>query len=323
MKKVTIKDLARETNLSITQVSKALNGYPDVNKQTKMLVIDKAAEMGYVPNKGARALASKKMTEITVINLNMSSAVTENIFLILQGIYFEAEKSKLKVSVDFISTTTVSDYSLNHYLVQNGITNPIIIGLYESHPYYQQILDDGFNIKAFVLDNKIDKTNIINVNVDDDLGVRMATDYFIEKNYKRALVVAGDFSSYVNNSRLNSTKKHFNEAGITFSFIYGNYKYDDAKAQMLEHSNLLDTVDVIFCFSDIMAVGINAAMHEIGEYKPLVGFDGLEITNYVYPKISTVSQSFYEKGVEIVKRMTSEFDEHEDIVVEPKLIIRK
>lgn len=322
MKKVTIRDLASETNLSITQVSKALNGYPDVSEKTKQLVISKAAEMGYVPNKGARSLASKKQTEITVLNLSLHNTLTENIFKVLSGIYDEAEKYKLKVSLDFISIHTANSIKLSNYIIQNAIEYPIIIGLNERHPYYEQIISDSFNFECVILDNKIEKEKIINVNVDDHLGVELVCEHLAKKKFNNILVVAADFSSFVNNSRKSAVTQVFGENNLAYSFINGNYDYETAQRAILEYGNELEKIDAVFCFSDIMAVGVNAAMHELNIYKPIVGFDGLELTNYVYPKISTVSQSFYEKGVKIVSAVVDEEHKYEDIVVKPVLIER-
>lgn len=322
MKKITIRDLAAETNLSITQVSKALNGYPDVSPITKQLVIDKAAELGYVPNKGARSLASKKQTEITVLNLSFHSNISENIFLVLKGIYAESDKYNMKVSVDFISSQVSDNISLANYIIQNSIETPIIIGLSENHPYYEQINEDSFKFKCVVLDNMIEKENVINVNVDDNLGVDLVSDYFLKKNFKKILIVGADFNSYVNNSRREAVKQKFTEKGLKYQFINGEYDYEIAKKELLEHRDYLKDTDAVFCFSDIMAVGVNAAMHELKIHRPIVGFDGLEITNYVYPKISTVSQSFSEKGVKIVKAIIENNTNNHDIVVKPVLIKR-
>lgn len=320
-KKVTIRDLAKTTNLSTTQVSKALNGYPDVSPVTKELVIKTAAELGYVPNKGARALASKKQTEVTVLNLNINNQVSENTFLILKGLYDEADKVNLKVSVDFISLATAQSIPLSTYLIQNGIERPVIIGLNNRHPYYPEVISDNFVHKCFILDNKIKRANIVNVNVDDDLGVEIVARHLKSINVNKALVIGAEFDSYVNTTRRNATKKHFADKGIEYDFLNGNYEYDKAQAEVVKMESSIRQYEAIFCFSDIMAVGANAALHELSVSIPIIGFDGMEITNYVYPKISTISQSFREKGVEIVKSL-SKGDKEEDIVVKPYLIKR-
>src|SRR5918995_5058862 len=54
--RTTIRDVAKKLNLSITTVSRALDGYDDVAEQTRQLVIEAAKQMDYVPNRAARQL---------------------------------------------------------------------------------------------------------------------------------------------------------------------------------------------------------------------------------------------------------------------------
>ncbi len=322
-KKVTIRDVAAATNLSITQVSKALNGYPDVSAKSKKLVIDTAAKLGYVPDKGARSLASKKQTEVTVLNLaTNNNLISENIFRVLAGVYAQAELADLQVNVVFISKHISETVALSQYLIQNSILNPIIIGLNEKHPYYEQIAAENFNFTCFVLDNKFDKANIINVNVDDNLSIKLVADFLVKKAYYNTLVVGASNNSYVTQTRTDAIYEHFSSAKINYTFIDGNYEYKKAQSEIYKFGDKLKTVDAVFCFSDIMAIGVNAAMHELGIHRPIIGFDGLEITDYVYPKISTVSQSFAKKGEEIVKCLTADTLETNDITVKPQLIER-
>ncbi|WDC85158.1 LacI family DNA-binding transcriptional regulator [Caloramator sp. mosi_1] len=56
---VTIYDISKETGFSPTTVSKALNNYPDVSEKTKRIILEKANEMGYIPNSHARILTTK------------------------------------------------------------------------------------------------------------------------------------------------------------------------------------------------------------------------------------------------------------------------
>ena len=53
---VSMKDIAKQCNVSVASVSKALNGYSDINEETRQLILKTASEMGYLPNSSARAL---------------------------------------------------------------------------------------------------------------------------------------------------------------------------------------------------------------------------------------------------------------------------
>ena len=57
---VSMKDIAKQCNVSVASVSKALNGYPDISEETRQLILKTASEMGYLPNSSARALKTKR-----------------------------------------------------------------------------------------------------------------------------------------------------------------------------------------------------------------------------------------------------------------------
>jgi DNA-binding LacI/PurR family transcriptional regulator len=62
---VTIRDVAKQLNLSITTVSRALDGYSDVAEETRQQVIRVAREMGYVPNRAARQLRRQRTDTVS------------------------------------------------------------------------------------------------------------------------------------------------------------------------------------------------------------------------------------------------------------------
>ncbi len=64
---VTIRDVAKKLNLSITTVSRALDGYDDVAEETRQLIIQTAHEMGYAPNQAARQLRRQRSDVIGYI----------------------------------------------------------------------------------------------------------------------------------------------------------------------------------------------------------------------------------------------------------------
>ena len=53
---VSMKEIAKQCNVSVATVSKALNGYSDIGEETKNYILRTASEMGYLPNSSARAL---------------------------------------------------------------------------------------------------------------------------------------------------------------------------------------------------------------------------------------------------------------------------
>ena len=64
---VSMKDIAKQCNVSVASVSKALNGYSDISEETRQLILKTASEMGYLPNSSARALKTSRSYNLGVL----------------------------------------------------------------------------------------------------------------------------------------------------------------------------------------------------------------------------------------------------------------
>ena len=109
--KVSIRDLAAACSLSVSAVSKALNNYPDISKETRELVLKTAQQMGYFPNASARTLKTNRSQNLGVLFEPISpSGMTHPFFsALLESFKTEAEKSGYDLT--FINNTVRSGMS--------------------------------------------------------------------------------------------------------------------------------------------------------------------------------------------------------------------
>ena len=78
---VSMKDIAKQCNVSVASVSKALNGYPDISEETRQLILNTASEMGYLPNSSARSLKTKRSHNLGVLFVDEAmSGLTHDYF---------------------------------------------------------------------------------------------------------------------------------------------------------------------------------------------------------------------------------------------------
>ncbi len=78
---VSMKEIAKQCNVSVATVSKALNGYSDIRRRNKKLHIKTASEMGYLPNSSARALKTKRTFNMGVLFVDEAEAGSHMITL--------------------------------------------------------------------------------------------------------------------------------------------------------------------------------------------------------------------------------------------------
>lgn len=76
-----MKDIAKQCNVSVASVSKALNGYSDISEETRQLILKTASEMGYLPNSSARALKTRRSYNLGVLFVDEAmSGLTHDYF---------------------------------------------------------------------------------------------------------------------------------------------------------------------------------------------------------------------------------------------------
>lgn len=97
-RKITIKDVAAELDLSITTISRALNGYPDVGKETRTKVIDTARRLGYTPNRNAQRLVTRKTHSLAWVQSDHDAKFADPHFVeVLAGALREARLSQYDI----------------------------------------------------------------------------------------------------------------------------------------------------------------------------------------------------------------------------------
>ena len=97
---ITIRDISRKCGLSVSTVSKALNGYSDVSEKTRNLIIETARELGYIPNAHARALKTNRTYNIGILFVDdQNNGLTHQFFShVLNGIKSEAENNGYNIT---------------------------------------------------------------------------------------------------------------------------------------------------------------------------------------------------------------------------------
>ncbi|WP_415338239.1 LacI family DNA-binding transcriptional regulator, partial [Clostridium perfringens] len=123
----TIKDISKRCHVSISTVSRALNGYDDINSSTKELVLKVAKELDYIPNKHARALIKRNNNNLVIITSSLNEK--ESIFDILRGLYRFGEEENYSISIFTSSLSKKNGKSYYKFCRENDIAGAMLYGL--------------------------------------------------------------------------------------------------------------------------------------------------------------------------------------------------
>lgn len=289
MKKVTIKDIARECGVSIATVSLVLNGKTkEIGTDTVALVLDVAKKMKYSRNEVGRSLVTQKSKTFAVIVPDVSNAFYS---LIIKAIIRAASKEGYNIIV----CDSNNDMALE-LLELNRLEDRFIDGIFLASRNSKMILNEYNNsgrLPIVILDEQQVSpiSNVYTVASDYKRATYEMASHLLKMGHKRILTLVGYKDSVNNMYRREGLEQAFSENGLSVasdSILTANYQYDMANNIISELVDIDYTA--ILCFNDLMAYGSIQALEERGLRVPedvsVCGFD----TNASHHLINSISK---------------------------------
>jgi len=290
---ITIKDLARKLEISVSTVSRALRNAPDINAKTKEAVINLAKELDYEPNALAKSLVQSKTNIIGVIvpELDMQFFASA-----IRGIQEEAHKRGFNVLI----AQSNEDYELEVENLTSMVASRLdglIISLSrqtKDFSHFDKILRRNIPLVLFDRASKsIDSSKVL---ADDTEGAYAATEHLIEQGYKKIAHIGGPPNLDISKQRLKGFKDAMESNNMPISndyIIHCNLSKEDATKKAKELLTSINPPDAIFAINDPVAIETIKVIKEIGLKIPfhigIVGFNNEPLTDLICPKLSSVN----------------------------------
>jgi len=326
---VTIKDIAREANISYSTVSRALSGHPQVNEETRNNILKIANEMGYTPNALAKGLVSKNTYTIGLI----ISDITNPFFAeVAQGVEDCANRYGYQVFL-CNSNWNVQREKECLYRLHSSRVDGIVISPASSDSSH--IVDSQFNVPIVFAAQKPQSNGCNYVTVDDFKSSTIAVEYLVKLGHRKIAYIGGLLNTNSGVARFNgykSTLEKHNIPVILNNIMHGDYTqasgYKLAKELLLNH----ELPTAIVAVNDITALGVIQAVEEYGLNVPrdisVIGFDDISFASLDKILLTTIYLPKYGIGEESVELLIQKIQNPKDNegkhkILEPKLIVRK
>lgn len=307
---VTLKDIARECNVSFSTVSKALKNSSEISQKTIELVNKTAKRMGYHTNAAARALRTNKTYSIGVIFEDITGSGLQHQYFakIFDSINVHANKNGYNI-------TFLSQNSSQSYLAQakyRRCDGVIIASTNFQRKDVQELTES--NIPISMLDYK-DNNNHSSIMSDNKEGMKLITEEIINNGHKKIAFIHGE-NSDVTKIRMTSFKQTLKKYGIDVcnSFII-EAVYHDPNASYKATEQLIQSKDTPTCIlypDDFAALGgIQAlAKHSFipGKNISIAGYDGILISSLLTPRLTTYQQDAKELGKQLVTQLLNNIE---------------
>ena len=299
----SIKEIAAETGVSITTVSKVLNNYSDVSENTKAKVREVAQRLGYTPNMAARNLALGRSNIIGLVlsDIRETDSNGNIIFRILVGAKNLCTEKDYELLI--ILTDVKKQYTkrLSQLCKERQISGVVVYGLKPGDPYFQEITES--ELPCIAIDIKMKGNNLSTVTTDNTAAVKDVIALLSSKGHRHIGFINGLKDVAVSVDRENGYRTAMSELGLEVKedyIKYADYYEDKACEKTLELIRENHEITAIFCASDLMAMGALRAVQSLKRKVPediaVVGFDGIQLSEYSNPKLTTVVQDFKGMG---------------------------
>lgn len=299
----TIKDIAKNAGVSVTTVSRALNGYSDVNEKTRQKIIKIAEELNYSPNTLARGLVMNQSKTIGLLVSGMDrSSVKDNFtFEVLTGVNECISERGYDLVLFSTTTTKQREKTYSQLCRERRVDGAILSGIKIDDPYLKEVVES--NIPCVLIDIPIQSETVGYVTTDNVFGAKKAVRYLIEQGHKNIALINGHDQAFVSKQRLKGYIEALEEANLSVNekwIISGDFTEDIAQEKSLELLKQFQEITAIFCASDLMALGVLKSAKTLGIEVPsqlsVIGYDNILLASYTTPTLSTIAQNIIELG---------------------------
>lgn len=338
MEEITIKDIARICHVGVSTVSRAINNHPDINPETKQKILQVIEKYGYIPNNSARNL---KRTDARCIAV-MVKGVDNPLFLDMIRILEDGIRHKKYAMV----LRHVEHYEDEVDVAMELVKEKRLRGIIFLGGYFYHAKEKLEKLPVpFVLStvgcapHNLSRDIYSSISVDDEKESYRMTEYLIGKGHRKIAVLAASQSDVsVGKLRLDGYCRALQENGIPYDEGLVCLMREDEDGYTMESGynrtkELLNSgkeFTALYAFADVMAIGAARALYEAGKNIPedyaLAGFDGLKMSGYFIPALTTIRQpaeKIARETINLLFKVMSGEKEHQHLILEAELLERE
>ena len=324
-KKISITDVARHANVSISTVSRVINHLPTVNLANRRAVEEAISVLKFKPNVSAQRLASGTTNAIGLVipgypGIFYSFYAIE----IIRGVGHACEE----LGLDMIFHIANSSRPLNI----NALGGVIFADIIENRKQVESALSVGH--PCIVINYDVKDLDVPFIAIDNHKGGEIAAEYFYGLGHRRVAVITGNLNSQPARHRYEGFVEYLNQKNVDLPSEYickGDYSRRSAREAMESLLKLKCRPTAVFACSDEMALEAISVILEKGLRVPedisIVGFDDNPIALYGSVSLTTIRQPLFEMASQAVKALSLQMKDDSVAsihkILSPELIIRE
>ena len=328
MEILTIRDIARLARVSVSTVSRVLNGRPDVSEKTRAAVLQVVQKTNFTQNSNAKNLKQRN-SEIAsiIVRGRQNSFLTD----VAERMISFGNQSKARFALDFIDEQGDEFEAAHRQFAERKIEGIVFLGSSTAGKEREIRALPLPCVFATVDTSALRCEGVSSVSVDDRLSARMAVDYLLDCGHRKIAVMGGrrEVDDGIG-QRYQGVLQSFEARSLAFDerlYVESHFTMGCAYERALAFVRSGLECTAMFCMSDTMAIGAIKAFSEFGLRVPddisVIGFDNIALARFLTPTLSTVSQPaqlIAEKSVELISRLIHDPSDTENVIVPSRLV---
>jgi LacI family transcriptional regulator len=294
-KRVTIRDVASKAGVSVTTVSRVMNGKDDISEETINRVQAVVQDLGYATSLAARGMRSHRTNVIGLIITDVASYYCQEIMRGVNRGIARLDKHLIVYTSGLMDKENVAQDERSYVaLLNGGITDGVIVVTPTATHFTT-------HAPLVIIDPNNETPDYPAIIATNREGALAAMNYLISLGHRRIGYITGRMELVSSNQRLQGYKDGLIAAGIPLSedlIEIGDFSTEIAVICARKLLSLPERPTAIFASNDMSAIGVYQAAAEFGLQIPgdlsVIGFDNLHEAAYLNPPLTTIDQ-FVEK----------------------------
>ncbi|MFI0443904.1 LacI family DNA-binding transcriptional regulator [Actinomadura sp. 6N118] len=325
----TLEEVAARAGVGRGTVSRVINGSPRVSAQAREAVLQAIDELGYVPNRAARTLVTRRTDTVALVVAESEQRLFDEPYFagIIRGISSELNATGLQLLLALAQSP--DEYArLEHYLTGQHVDGVLLTSLHGDDPLPAKLEASG--VPTVLGGCPPGLSPVSYVDVDNRKGARLATEYLLEKGRRRIAAIAGPQDMGVGVDRLAGYRDALAAAGMPELVAYGDFSESSGVTAAAELLDQAPDMDAVFAADDPMALGAMQVLQKAGLRIPddvaVIGFEDSARAPLADPPLTTVHQSVENMGREmarlLIARIRGERVTDPVVILETHLVLR-
>ena len=303
----TLEEVASRAGVSRATVSRVVNGSPKVSPDVRRAVEAAVSELGYIPNRAARSLVTRRSGSVGVVITEPTGRLFSDPFFprLLRGISGALTARDLQLVLLMPSSSPETARTAD-YLTGGHVDGILLVSLHGEDPLPDRLVRAGV---PFVVGGRPLRTPQASfVDVDNRGGARSAVEHLLAGGHRVVATITGPSDMGAGVDRLAGYREALADAGIAPDpnlEAYGDFTQEGGSAAMERLLTARPDIDAVFAASDLMASGAMAVLEAAGRRIPqdvaVVGYDDSPVATSVRPRLTSVRQPIEEMGHEMAR----------------------